>query len=282
MQDKILFMIYKNEIKFMTSKTADHWKWYQSLGGNPNEYDNVVRGYIENNKIVFFKSNYSCDEEVIDKAKSYGLMIKKHLNIESAEVYCGIERKEDGTFSPNKLITNEEMNNYIIQKEKEEKERQEKIKQEELMKTLQENSSTENIIEFKNDYSDEAFTKYAISFTTIILVATLISKIYLITTKKLYIDNSWNSLVVFIQIISNVASIYFYKKKSYLAKYTSIATTVSLFITFNLTDIIIATFNLFFTVDQKYIIVFMEKVKELEEKAKKQTKNIDNKIKKTK
>lgn len=261
MEDKILFMIYKNEIKFMTSPIADHWRWYQSLGGDPNSYDSVVRGYISKNKIIFFKSNYSYDDEVVNSAKEYGLMIIKHLNIENGEVYCGIERKEDGSYRPGRYITRQDMENYRILKEQEAKEKNEKLKQEELMKSLQQTSKSEELIEFKNDYTDESFTKYAISFSIVILVLTILSKIYLVSTKKLYIDNRWNSLIVFIQIISQILSIYFYKKKSYLAKYTSILTTASLFITFNFTDIVIATFNLFFTVDQKYIITFVENSK---------------------
>ena len=41
MDNKMLFMIYNGEIKFLNNSTMDHREWYDSLGGDPNLYDNT-------------------------------------------------------------------------------------------------------------------------------------------------------------------------------------------------------------------------------------------------
>ena len=54
MNNRILFIVINGEIKFIQNTTMDHREWYQSLGGNMDEYENVIRGYIMDNKIIFF------------------------------------------------------------------------------------------------------------------------------------------------------------------------------------------------------------------------------------
>ena len=67
MNQKILFIIYNGEIKFLQNSPMDHREWYQSLGGNMEEYDNVIRGYIIDNMIIFFKANLNYDNETTIK-----------------------------------------------------------------------------------------------------------------------------------------------------------------------------------------------------------------------
>lgn len=275
--DKILFMILNNEIKMMTSISADHWKWYQSLGGKPEEYDNIVRGFITDKHILFFKSNYKVDDEVLDKANTYGPLICHHLNKENLIIGCGLIQEADGTERPAKTLEKEEIEKYMALKQEQIKAANEKRQMEENMKKVEEMNKKEQLIEFKNNYNDEAFSKFAVKFTTLILIAAIISKVYLISSKKLLIDNRWNALLVFVQILSLIMAILFYKKKNAYAKHCSLLATITMYATFNLSEIIIGTFNFLFTVDQVYIMKLMEYAKKIKDKTKqnveKQTKN---------
>lgn len=276
MNNKILFMIYNNEIKLMTSENADHWKWYQTIGGDPNNYDNIVRGFITDEHVLFFKSNYKIDEEVLDRAKTYGPLICRHLNKPNTIIGCGL-RQEDGKVKPEQTITKEEIERYKIEKAQKMKEDYERRQREENIRKAEELRKKESIIEFKNNQNDDKFVKYAITFTIIILVLSIISKIYLISSNKLLMSNRWNSALVIIQIVSLVASIIFYKKKSKTANYTSLIATTAMYATFNLSELIIGTINLLFTIDQQIIVKAFNCFKNLLNNKKKLKKNLEKK-----
>ena len=91
MDSKILFMIVDNEVKYLADTKMDHREWYLSLGYDNNNFDNIVRGYIIEGKIVFFKGmNFNYDEEVIKEAKKYASGMRLTLNNPQLEVWCGI------------------------------------------------------------------------------------------------------------------------------------------------------------------------------------------------
>ena len=71
MNTSILFMIFNNEVKYLNDSKMDHREWFLSLGGKEEDYPNLIRGFISNGKIVFYKNNFSYDEEVIKTAKRY-------------------------------------------------------------------------------------------------------------------------------------------------------------------------------------------------------------------
>ena len=41
MNNRILFLIYNNEVKYLQNSNMDHREWFLSLGGKPEEYDNL-------------------------------------------------------------------------------------------------------------------------------------------------------------------------------------------------------------------------------------------------
>ena len=61
MNNRILFMIIDDQVKYLTDSNMDHREWFLSLGGNPNDYPNLVRGFISNGKINQIKTS-SCDD----------------------------------------------------------------------------------------------------------------------------------------------------------------------------------------------------------------------------
>ena len=48
--DKILFIIYNDEIRFVPQKGMSCKEFYNSLGGSARDYDDTIRGMITGNK----------------------------------------------------------------------------------------------------------------------------------------------------------------------------------------------------------------------------------------
>ena len=49
--NRILFMLINGEMKYLQQNDGDHREWYLSLGGDPNNFENIVRGFILDGKI---------------------------------------------------------------------------------------------------------------------------------------------------------------------------------------------------------------------------------------
>ena len=281
MNERILFIIINDEIKFLTNPNKDHREWFLELGGKEEDYQKVIKGYIMDGMIVFFKENFNYDMEVINLAKKCAPLIRKQLGRPNLKVCCGIQPGQNGSkWEPIMTLTEEELAEAEIDVEQEQREllrrEEERKRQEEIRSRVTDNK----IIEFKNDWEDPKFIKYATTFTLIILLAAAITKIILILNKTIILEyNRWIQLLIMVQLISPIITIIGYRLKRPNAKYCGIATTIASFFFFDIFDIIIGAFNLFFTVDHKYIIVFMEFVNNVAERIKREINRIKAKQK---
>lgn len=251
MNNKILFMIFKGGIKFLTNSNMDHREWYLSLGGDINDYDNVIRGYVIDNKIIFFKANLMYDQEVIDMACKCAPLMKQQLNNPYLTVCCGITPGMNGSeWEPILTLKDEEITNYnnkiIAQQNKE------------PVVVPKMNSELEPVLEFKNNYKDPKFIKFATIFSIVILVLTIIAKVILVNTKKIETTSGWNILLMILQVVLIILSIVGYLKKSDRTKYIGVMASASLFFMFDIFDIILGAINLFFTIDQGYILKLID------------------------
>ena len=280
MEDKILFIVFNGEIKFLKDASIDHREWYLSLGGNIEEYPNVIRGYITEGKLIFFKEDLKYDSEVIDFATKMAIPMKKQLNQPDLKVCCGINPGHDGVkWEPILVLKDQDLDGYeapaegvpelsedIILKRAEAKadEEIERI-QKEVQTTppaqAAEQIPVEPVIEFKNDMQDEKFTKYALKFTVILLIVAAIVKIILINNKTMPTSNRWNMLLILVQIGGLIVSIVGYSQKMTKTKYFSLAASVASIFMFDLVDIIIGVLNLLFTIDQNYVVQIIDFLK---------------------
>ena len=259
MNNRILFLIFNGEIKFLSSNIMDHREWYRSLGGLDENYESLIRGFIMNNMIIFVKgSNLSYDSQVIDVAKQCGPIMKQQLQRPELKIACGVLPGENGDKWEPIMIINEE---EIAAQEQ----------QNNLNKTVA-TADEKNLIDFRNNSDDPMFILYAIRFTLVILICAVISKILLIATGKLALGSMWNILLIFAQIISLILCIDSYNKKSGNYKLFGLIATVSLFFMFDLIDLVLGVLNLMFIIDQKYIITLVKFISDMFEKGKKMTK----------
>ena len=97
MDNKIQFMIINGDVQYLQNSTMDYREWFISLGGNPADFEQVIRGFIMDNKIVFYKGlNFNYDQQVMNAALMYSEKIKQAMNDPKLEVYCGITISSQG------------------------------------------------------------------------------------------------------------------------------------------------------------------------------------------
>lgn len=292
MTDRILFIVINGEIKFIKNPTMDHKEWFQSLGGNMEEYDDTIRGFVMEGKIIFCKANLNYDSEVIDFATKMAIPMKKQLNKPDLKVCCGIdpgqnggkweailflnEKDLEGYVAPEKGIpemtedvilqrkanepvpkTSPETDQEAIPEMEEQLEIQKQKELEEAQRKANE-PPAEPIIEFKNDIKDSNFTKQAVNFTIKMLVVAVITKAILIGTGKILTDSRWNMLLIFVQIGTLVFSIVGYSQHNSKTRYFALAGSIASIFLFDLIDIIIGVLIFLFTIDYTYITKIKE------------------------
>jgi len=256
MQNKILFIVWNGEIKFLQNSTMDHKEWFLSLGGKIEDYDNVIRGYIMEEKIIFFKANLNYDSEVIDFATKMGNKIKNQLNAPHYKVCCGINPGQNGSkWEPILVLNDQDLEGYKTEEQLE--------KEKQLQNQTNDNSTTSPLIEFKNDMEDPNFRKYATTFTLVLFGIAILAKIIMVNNKTLMTNNRWNYMLILFQSIGFILTIVGYNQKLSKTKYFGIVASVASFFLFDLVDIIVGAVNLFFTIDQSYIVKTGDLIKKL-------------------
>ncbi|MBE6160083.1 MAG: hypothetical protein E7157_03440 [Lactobacillales bacterium] len=93
---RIAFMIINNEIIYLENSKMSHIEWYKSLGYKEEDFNNIVRGYTKDNKIIFYKGDFLYDDETINTAITFAPIIKEYINNENAEVYAGVIKGKIG------------------------------------------------------------------------------------------------------------------------------------------------------------------------------------------
>ncbi|MBQ9019258.1 MAG: hypothetical protein IJ097_02970 [Bacilli bacterium] len=253
MNNRNLFMIINNQVKILPNTNMDHREWYLQLNLDINNFENIIRGYIMDNKIVFFKgSSFSYDNDVYKAALIYSPVIRNFFNNDTLEVCCGIMiNGYNSKWEPILKIKDEEINSYTKPIEKQEEKEKEK-------------KETNPIIEFKNDYEDPKFIRNATVVTSLVLVLILIIKIILFKEQKiLQVTNPLDILLTIIQIVLLGTSIYGYICKKNYAKYLSLIASIFIVLTLDIFDIIIGILYFLFSIDQNYFIKLISLIKKI-------------------
>lgn len=248
-------MIIGNEVKYLQNSTMDHREWYVSLGLDPNVFDSVVRGFIENNRIIYYKgSTFSYDEEVVKAAQMFTPNIRFTCNNPSLEACCGITFQVGDKWEPILILKENEITGFVQEQKKEEK------------KEVPVNAANQTgpIIELKNDFDDDKFRKKAILVTIVTLVLTIIIKVVLFQQKSVLNTSHFTDILLVIgQIGALGATIYGYMTKKSFAKYSGILASFLLVFTFNIFDVIIGVLYFLFCVDHNYFVKAYQMIQNL-------------------
>lgn len=251
MNNKILFMIINNQVMYLQNTEMDHREWYTSLNLDLNLFESVIRGYVMDGKIVFFKgSTFSYDADVMKAAKIYGPTIRLAVNNQTLPVCCGILIAHYGAkWEPIVVLNEDELTGFV----------QEKVE----VKKEVEPKQLEAMIDFKNDYTSEKYIKTAVIVTGITLVLSIIVKISMIISQKMYLSNGGDVIISFVQIGLLGGTIFTLMKKKDYSKYLGIAAGISLFLMFDLPDIILGILYSLFSIDMTYFTKGITLVKDL-------------------
>ena len=96
-KSRLAFMIIDDEIMYLENSGMSHIEWYRSLGLDENRFNDIVRGYYKNGRLIFYKGDFMYDDETIECAKKYARIIKEKVNDNNLEVWVGVEKGEIGT-----------------------------------------------------------------------------------------------------------------------------------------------------------------------------------------
>lgn len=249
--NRILFMIINNQVTYLQNSTMDHREWYNTLGLDPNQFELVIRGFIMDGKIVFYKGiNFNYDEEVINAAKRYAPSMRVTLNNLNLDVCCGVLiNPHDSKWEPIVKLNDTELTGIVDEPKVEKKPVVEK--------------PHEAMIDFKNNYSDPLFRKRAIIVTIITLVLAILVKISLIFSQKMYLSNFGDFILMIAQVGLLGGCIYSYKNQREYTRYLGIGAGIAMLLMFDLLDIIIGILYLIFSIDEGYYIKLINFVKGL-------------------
>lgn len=249
---KVLFMILNDKVMYLHQEDGDHREWYLSLKQDPNQFDQVIRGFISEGKIVFYKgSNFNYDEEVIQAAERYGKEIRDYMKDPHLEVWCGVVVQGFGMkWEPIMQLREEELSgvsNILSNKEAIEKENQ-------ALKQVKKHDSDLDdgpMLKFKTNYSDPNAIKRAVFVTIVVTVIAAITKIFMISVGIFHLLKLFDLILLFGQFGCLGYAIYCFQNQIPVGKYMGIGACIFLIFSFNIIDIFMAVFYFIFLLNQK-------------------------------
>lgn len=264
MNTNCIFMIVDDKILFLDNPTTGHSEWYNSLNFDTNEFPNTTIGAVVEDKIVFYKSDLSYDDKVIDCAKRFGLEVMKHINNFDCKVCCGvILGKQTGEWEPIYVLNGKDIVGYkekekaLTRVEKGNDKTEEQIAQEKLEKEKEEANKEKidlkvDVIDFKNNYEDPVFIKKTIIITLIVLILNIIITSLWMKFWPVH-DTPGSKFSMFIATMLLIVSIIFFKAKKSTAKITALIASALIVFNFNILSILLGLFYFIFIIDAEVI-----------------------------
>ena len=274
MEDRIMFMVINDRVVYLKNNNFDHKEWYNSLDLDPNLYEQVIRGFIMNGKIIFFKGlTFNYDDEVINCATRHATEMRIFLQNKDLEIWCGI--LVNGIYG-NKWEPVYRVNDDEIHEFDEKKIKAEKIEKEEEMNHEEDRAvisklvdSAESVISFKNDVNDNTFIKIVVLDSIITLIITIVLKIILSSMNMFSFHNFGDFLLSILQISLIIACILSYKKKNRFAKIIGVFAGLSLCLTFHIVDILLGIHYSLLNIDYKIYVTLGDAIHDVLKKIKK-------------
>lgn len=248
---RMIFFIWDGQLKCIADEKMDHREWITSLGLPLDNFENLIRGYVVDGKIVFFKgSTFNYDDEVYKAAIQFGPMIRNLCNNSSLPICCGILIEAYGSkWEPVVVISEEDISKGIAPKPVV-SEKKEYVPKE-----------TGPVVEIKNDFENPEFIKKALLVTSIVFGITILLQIYLYSSGTFKFGSLIDMLLTIGQVGCIGYAIYAYKNKYSVGKYASLVGCILLMLSFNLIAIIVGILYLLFCIDQNYFTKIINLIK---------------------
>ena len=89
-KQRTAFIIINDKIIFIKNSEMSHWEYCQSINISKEIFNQLTRGYYLNGDIVFYKDNFTYDDNVIEEGLKYLYKIKEECNFDKANIYFRI------------------------------------------------------------------------------------------------------------------------------------------------------------------------------------------------
>lgn len=84
------FIILNGILEFLPeNSTMSHFEYCESKGLDKKIFNKIIRGYYLNGKVVFYKDNFTYDEDLIKESLKYLKEISLKVSTAELEIYFG-------------------------------------------------------------------------------------------------------------------------------------------------------------------------------------------------
>lgn len=93
---RVAFMIIDDKIYFLKNSDMSHYEWYKNLGFDEKKFNNIIRGYYKDGKIIFYKADFTYDVLTKECAIKYAKTIMNEVNDFNCDIWLGVKKGKIG------------------------------------------------------------------------------------------------------------------------------------------------------------------------------------------
>jgi hypothetical protein len=97
------FIIIDGNLEFLPEGSSmSHYEYCQTKGISKEEFNQIIRGYYKNGFVVFYKDNFTYDEDVITCGLQMLDLISSKIGVSEFDIYFGhiVENQKPGQEFP--------------------------------------------------------------------------------------------------------------------------------------------------------------------------------------
>lgn len=88
------FIVIVDKLYYIKNSEQSHWEFCQKRGVSKEQFNKMTRGYYIDENIVFYKGNFTYDEELIKDGLKYIMKIKEDCKLGKMKIYFGLRIPE--------------------------------------------------------------------------------------------------------------------------------------------------------------------------------------------
>lgn len=87
---RIAFIVIEDKLYYIKNSEQSHWEFCQKRGVSKEQFNKMTRGYYIDGNIVFYKGNFTYDEDLIKDGLKYIMKIKEDCKLGEMQIYFGL------------------------------------------------------------------------------------------------------------------------------------------------------------------------------------------------
>lgn len=84
------FIVIKDKLYYIRNSEQSHWEFCKKKGISKEQFNKMTRGYYIDENIVFYKGNFTYDEDLIKDGLKYIMKIKEDCKLGKMKIYFGL------------------------------------------------------------------------------------------------------------------------------------------------------------------------------------------------